>query len=49
MDKTENMICLSRRGNIIVFLMALAIFFGFVTFAQAVNLPETGQTTCYSP
>jgi hypothetical protein len=39
--------CSLRKREFVTLLALFIIFFGTVANAQVINLPETGQTTCY--
>jgi hypothetical protein len=48
MDTSGIVLSPLRRGRFVIFFAALVLFFGITPYAQAVNLPETGQTICYA-
>jgi hypothetical protein len=43
----ENVLSSFLRGRFVTLCALLMIVFGITPYALAVNLPETGQTTCY--
>jgi hypothetical protein len=48
MNNSENVLSPFGRGKFVMLFALLVIFFGFTSFTQAINLPETGQNACYS-
>jgi hypothetical protein len=48
MPDTKTGCCFIEKMSQFALFISLIVIFGSAAHAQAVNLPETGQNTCYS-